>query len=74
MSIGGIGQKVTPYGLRCGVIRDWDARWSLDSQIPEDFEVREKNSTTRVVGKIKEWNNQGDKGMKNVPQKKPHHK
>ena len=22
-----MGQKVSPIGLRVGVIRDWDARW-----------------------------------------------
>ena len=24
-----MGQKVNPHGLRVGVIKDWDSRWSV---------------------------------------------
>ena len=66
--------KVNPHGLRVGVIKDWDSRWSEALHMPTDFWVVQNCSTTRVVGKVKEWNNQNDRGMKNVPRKKPHHK
>lgn len=75
MSAAGMGGKVNPHNLRVGVIRDWDSRWNQDSHISGDFFEREKYSgIPNVVGKVKEWNNQRDRGMKNVPQKKPHHK
>ena len=25
-----MGQKVNPYGLRVGIIKDWDSRWFAD--------------------------------------------
>lgn len=68
------GLKVNPHGLRVGVIKDWDSRWKLDSHIPKEFLDRQKSSTTRVVGQIRDWNIPEDRGMKNVPQKKPHHR
>ena len=32
LSIGGssMGQKVSPHGLRVGVIKDWDSKWYAD--------------------------------------------
>ena len=27
-----MGQKVSPIGLRLGVIRDWDSKWYADSK------------------------------------------
>lgn len=68
------GLKVNPHGLRVCVIKDWDSRWKPDSHIPKEFLDRQKNSTTKVVGQIKDWNIPGEKRMKNVPRKKPHHK
>ena len=70
----GISQKVNPHSLRVGVIKDWDSHWNPDLHIPKDFLGQENNSPPSVVGKIKEWNNTGDNGMKHVPRKKPHHK
>ena len=39
-----MGQKVSPKGMRIGVIRDWDARWYADKNyvelLHEDLKVR----------------------------------
>ena len=39
-----MGQKVSPIGLRVGVIRDWDAKWYADNDfaafLHEDIEIR----------------------------------
>lgn len=40
-----MGQKVSPVGLRVGVIRDWDAKWFFDQkEVPailgEDLDIR----------------------------------
>ena len=39
-----MGQKVSPKGLRIGVIKDWDARWYADKNyvelLHEDLKVR----------------------------------
>lgn len=39
-----MGQKVHPYGLRLGIIKDWESRWYADkdfaSLLLEDFKVR----------------------------------
>lgn len=40
-----MGQKVHPYGLRLGVIKDWEGRWYADKKeyadlLHEDLEVR----------------------------------
>ena len=39
-----MGQKVSPKGLRIGVIRDWDARWYADKNyvelLHEDLKIR----------------------------------
>ena len=74
VSTGGIGQKVTPHGLRVGIIKDWDSRWKQASEGIEDFNVREIRSYLSVIGKVRDWNYQDNRGMKNVPRKKPHHK
>lgn len=68
------GLKVNPHGLRVGVIKDWDSRWNPDSHTLEEVFESTKNRTTRVVGQIRDWNILGDKGVKNVPKKKPHHR
>ena len=41
-----MGQKVSPVGLRIGVIRDWDAKWYADKKtfadnLVEDNKIRE---------------------------------
>lgn len=39
-----MGQKVSPKGMRIGVIKDWDARWYADKNyvelLHEDLKVR----------------------------------
>ena len=30
-----MGQKVNPHGLRVGVIKDWDSKWSADAQVSD---------------------------------------
>lgn len=46
-----MGQKVSPTGLRIGVIRGWDAKWYADKKnvpalLKEDFEIRKFLKTT----------------------------
>ena len=41
-----MGQKVSPHGLRVGVIKDWDSKWYADKNrfadcLVEDNKVRE---------------------------------
>ena len=41
-----MGQKVSPIGLRVGIIRDWDSRWYADKKdvadlLQEDIKIRE---------------------------------
>ena len=41
-----MGQKVSPVGLRVGIIRDWDSRWFADKNdvadlLQEDIKIRE---------------------------------
>ncbi|QVK21426.1 30S ribosomal protein S3 [Mycoplasmatota bacterium] len=41
-----MGQKVSPVGLRVGVIRDWDAKWFFDQKevpevLQEDLQIRD---------------------------------
>lgn len=41
-----MGQKVSPHGLRVGIIRDWDSKWYADKKsfsdyLVEDNEIRE---------------------------------
>ena len=40
-----MGQKVSPVGLRVGIIRDWDSRWYADKNdvadlLHEDLKIR----------------------------------
>jgi small subunit ribosomal protein S3 len=46
-----MGQKVSPVGLRVGVIRDWDSQWYADKQdvaelLLEDLKIRKYLETT----------------------------
>ena len=40
-----MGQKVSPIGLRVGVIRDWESRWYAEKEygtlLQEDIKIRE---------------------------------
>ncbi|MBO7697717.1 MAG: 30S ribosomal protein S3, partial [Erysipelotrichaceae bacterium] len=40
-----MGQKVSPIGLRVGVIRDWESRWYAEKEygdlLLEDVKIRE---------------------------------
>jgi small subunit ribosomal protein S3 len=40
-----LGQKVSPIGLRVGIIRDWDSKWYADKDyaelLHEDIEIRD---------------------------------
>lgn len=41
-----MGQKVSPHGLRVGIIKDWDSRWYAGKKeyadlLKEDFDIRE---------------------------------
>ena len=39
-----MGQKVSPHGLRVGVIKDWDSKWYADAEfsdyLVEDYNIR----------------------------------
>ena len=39
-----MGQKVSPIGLRIGVIRDWESRWYAEGNfadnLVEDYKIR----------------------------------
>ena len=36
-----MGQKVSPHGLRVGVIKDWDSKWFADKSKFADFLVED---------------------------------
>ena len=45
-----MGQKVSPHGLRVGVIKDWDSKWFADKNKFADFLV-EDNKVREFVKK-----------------------
>ena len=54
-----MGQKVTPHGLRVGVLKEWDSRWYADKDfadcLVEDYNIRKflkKKLYTAGVSKI----------------------
>ncbi|WP_459130086.1 30S ribosomal protein S3 [Guggenheimella bovis] len=55
-----MGQKVSPHGLRVGIIKDWDSKWYADKKniaelIVEDQEIREyvyKNYYTAGISRV----------------------
>lgn len=55
-----MGQKVSPHGLRVGIIKDWDSRWYADKKnmpelILEDHKIRkyiEKNYYSAGISRI----------------------
>ena len=38
-----MGQKVSPVGLRIGVIRDWESRWYAEKEYGVKKEKEKKN-------------------------------
>ncbi|MCK5762789.1 MAG: 30S ribosomal protein S3, partial [Clostridiales bacterium] len=55
-----MGQKVSPHGLRVGVIKDWDSKWYADKKdfpklLKEDYEIRKyikKNYYTSGISRV----------------------
>ncbi len=52
-----MGQKVSPVGLRVGIIRDWDSRWYADKNdvadlLHEDLKIRKFLETTYAKAAI----------------------
>lgn len=39
-----MGQKVSPHGLRVGVIKDWNSKWYADKKDFADYLVEDKKS------------------------------
>ena len=39
-----MGQKIHPYGLRLGIVKDWESRWYAEKDFAdfliEDYEIR----------------------------------
>ena len=47
-----MGQKVSPHGLRVGVIKDWDAKWYAVSAKFADFLVEDNKVREHVKKKL----------------------
>ena len=47
-----MGQKVSPHGLRVGVIKDWDSKWYADKQSFADYLVEDNSIRTYVKKKL----------------------
>ena len=47
-----MGQKVSPHGLRVGVIKDWDAKWYADKSKFADFLVEDNKIREFVKKKL----------------------
>ena len=47
-----MGQKVSPHGLRVGVIKDWDAKWYADKSKFADFLVEDNKIREYVKKKL----------------------
>ena len=47
-----MGQKVSPHGLRVGVIKDWDAKWYADKAKFADFLVEDNKVREHVKKKL----------------------
>ena len=45
-----MGQKVSPHGLRVGVIKDWESKWYADKKSFADF-LAEDNKVREFVKK-----------------------
>jgi small subunit ribosomal protein S3 len=47
-----MGQKVSPHGLRVGVIKDWNSKWYADKKDFADFLVEDQKIRTHIKKKI----------------------
>lgn len=47
-----MGQKVSPHGLRVGVIKDWDSKWYADKKNFADFLIEDSKVRTFVKKKL----------------------
>ena len=47
-----MGQKVSPHGLRVGVIKDWDAKWYADKSKFADYLVEDNKVRDFVKKKL----------------------
>ena len=47
-----MGQKVSPHGLRVGVIKDWDSKWYADKKNFADYLVEDNKVRTYVKKKL----------------------
>ena len=47
-----MGQKVSPHGLRVGVIKDWDSKWYADKKNFSDYLVEDNQVRTFVKKKL----------------------
>ena len=47
-----MGQKVSPHGLRVGVIKDWDSKWYADKSNFADYLVEDNQVRTYVKKKL----------------------
>ena len=47
-----MGQKVSPHGLRVGVIKDWDSKWYADKNNFADFLVEDNKVREYVKKKL----------------------
>ena len=47
-----MGQKVSPHGLRVGVIKDWDSKWYADKKDFADYLVEDKKVREYVKKKL----------------------
>ena len=52
-----MGQKVSPHGLRVGVIKDWDSKWYGDKKHFAEFLAEDNKVTTERGGMSRgsEW-------------------
>ena len=46
-----MGQKVSPHGLRVGVIKDWDSKWYADKTKFADYLIEDNKVRDRDVYK-----------------------
>ena len=52
-----MGQKVSPHGLRVGIIKDWDSKWYADKKnfpalLKEDYDIRKYIKTSYYTSGI----------------------
>ena len=47
-----MGQKVSPHGLRVGVIKDWDSKWYADKKNFADYLIEDNKVREYVKKKI----------------------